>query len=183
MGEAVRVLTVQADRRKQGEDFLAPLLLVRVELVYVERLADDVAHRHAGVERGVGVLEDYLHLAAVGQHVRLYLLLRVKDNLAAVYDFARGRLGQAEQGPARRRLAAAGLPDQAECLALLDEEAHVVHRLDEPAAARGEVLLQVLHLKELLAVVAHASPPSDSAVTSASALPTIAAFCSSQQRP
>ena len=96
MGEAVRVLAVQADRREEGEDFLPPLLLVRVEPVYVQGLADDVAHRHAGVERGVGVLEDYLHLAPVGQHVRLQLLLAVKDKLAVIRYPARRRLGQAQ---------------------------------------------------------------------------------------
>jgi hypothetical protein len=35
------------------------------ELVEADRLGDDVAHLHARVDRGIRVLEDHLHLAAV----------------------------------------------------------------------------------------------------------------------
>ena len=36
----------------------------------IKRLADDLAGRHARVERGVGVLVDHLHAPPVGQHLR-----------------------------------------------------------------------------------------------------------------
>ena len=51
-----------------------------------QRLADDVAGRHARVERRIGILVDHLHLPAVGQHL---LPVEIGDVLAADPDRAR----------------------------------------------------------------------------------------------
>ena len=152
---AVGVLTVQADALEQGDDLVMTLLGVGAQVVDIDALADDVADGHAGVQARVGVLEHDLHTAAVGQHINGDLFLFVKQDLAVVDDGAVGRLIQAQQGAARRGLAAAGLTDQAQRLALADGKAHVVHGLNVllvlAHAAGGEILLQMLYFNEILA--------------------------------
>ena len=126
------VLGVEADELHQLHDALAALLLVFAQLMHVERFADDVLDRHARVERGVRVLEDHLHLLAVGQHVNLDLLAQdglavgvhleaavfvillaaVVDDLAVKDDAAAGGLVQLQQRAADRGLAAAGFADK-----------------------------------------------------------------------
>ena len=155
MRVAVGVLTVQADALEQGDDLVMALLSVGAQVVDVDALADDVADGHAGIQARVGVLEHDLHTAAVGQHINGDLFLFVKQDLAVVDDGAVGRLIQAQQGAARRGLAAAGLTDQAQRLALADGKAHIVHGLNVllvlAHAAGGEILLQMLYFNEILA--------------------------------
>ncbi len=71
-GELVRValgvLGAQADGLEQLEDALLALGL-GADAVDAQRLADDVAHAHARVQRGVRVLEDDLHVAAQALHL------------------------------------------------------------------------------------------------------------------
>src|SRR5205085_513881 len=67
--EAVRVLGAEPDRAQELVDALLALDAARVEPVDLERLADDVAHRHPGVQRRVGILEDDLHLPPVLAHL------------------------------------------------------------------------------------------------------------------
>ena len=121
-----------------------------------QRLADDLAGPLARVERGVGVLEDHLHLAPQRPH----LPPREAGDLAPVEaDRARGRLDQLQDRAAERRLAAARLADQAERLAAPDAEADAVDRADlvdlavdqEPAPDR-EVLDEVGDLEQRGAV-------------------------------
>src|SRR4029079_12806610 len=86
--------------------------------------SDDGVDRLRLLERPDGVLEDDLHppaellevLALLGEHV-----------LAADGRRTRRPRQQLEQGPAERRLAAAGLADQPQDLAAVDLERHVVH--------------------------------------------------------
>jgi hypothetical protein len=131
---------------------LAAKLGPRGEAVELERVADDLPHPLAWVERRIGVLEDHLDLAAD----RAEALPREPDQLlAAELDRARRRLEQLDDGSAERRLAAAGLAHEAEGLALVEGEADVVDGLDardlaveeEPGLDR-EVLDEVLDLKE-----------------------------------
>ena len=116
----------------------------------LERLADDVADRHAGVERGVRVLEDDLDVAAQLAH-RAALLGVDVDPVEG--QLAGGRLLQPHQHPAQSRLAAAGLADDAERLALVELEGDAVDGLDvadrAPQHARLDrvVLDQVLGLR------------------------------------
>src|SRR5450759_3423532 len=60
---ALGVLGAEPDGLEQLEDALLALGL-GADVVDMERLADDVAHAHARVQRGVRVLEDDLHVAA-----------------------------------------------------------------------------------------------------------------------
>src|SRR5439155_6066075 len=75
-------------------------------------------------------------------------------------DPAAGRLEQPGEQPAGRRLAAAGLADQAESLAPGDREVDTVDRLDvrdlaleDDAAGDGEVLPEVGDLEDRLALL------------------------------
>src|SRR4029079_6051566 len=82
--EAVRMLRAQADRAQQLVD-AALAFLSLVELVHPERLGDDLAHRHARVERRVGILENDLQLAADVAHpaaAEARDVLTVEDDLA-----------------------------------------------------------------------------------------------------
>ena len=112
-------------------------------------LADDGARRHARVERAERVLEDHLHLAAEGAHLRLGELRYVR---AAEADGAGGGFHQAHHGARHGGLAAAGFADEAEGLAFVDAEAdaidgmHLADGAAQQALLDGEVLLEVLDL-------------------------------------
>ena len=161
-GELVRVagrlFAGDADRGQQLANALVALLLALAQLVHVNRLGDDIADRHARVQRGVRILEDHLRPAAVLLHGFL------RDRLAVENDLAGGGLVQVQQRAANGRLAAAGLADKAQRLALLDGEGHVVHGLEhrglEEAGGDREILLEVSDLNQRLVFAHHASPPS-----------------------
>ena len=116
----------------------------------VQGLAHDLAHRHAGVEGGAGVLEDDLHLAPVGQHVHGDPVLAVVDGRAVVDDPARCGVIQPDDGAPQRGLAAAGLADEAQGLAPVDGEGDGLDRLHVPGPEHPrlhrEVLAEVLDL-------------------------------------
>ena len=148
---APEVVGAEADRLQQVDDPLLPLAPRLGELVDDEGLADDRAHRHAGVQRRVGVLEDDLHVAP---QVAQRALVEGGDVLVLEPHLARGGLDEAEDAAAGGGLAAARLAHEAERLALQDLHGDVVHRVDagdfarEEAPADGEVLLEILDSKE-----------------------------------
>ena len=115
-----------------------------------ERLADDVAHRHARVQRRVRILEHDLQLTADLAHL---LALVVRDVTTVDDDPSRGRLDQLEDRSSKGRFAAAGLTDQPECLPVRDPEVDTVdgvHLTDgspHEALADGKVLDEVLNLE------------------------------------
>src|SRR6185436_13565730 len=116
------------------------------ELVDADGLADDLAHVHARVQARVRILEDDLHLAAEGAHLRR---AEREDVASVVHDAAVARLDQAEDEAAERALAAAALADEAERLAPADADGDAVDRAEdvlaaEEAAAHGEVLREPL---------------------------------------
>ncbi len=159
---ARRVLGIEADQLHQVQNLLPALRLRLVQMMNVQRLPDDILHRHAGVQRGVRVLKHHLHLTAVVVHVLL------RDLRAVEADGSAGRLVEMQQRPADRRLAAAGLAHEAQRLARTDPEADAVHGLQHRGLAEAgvnrEVFLQVLDLDEILArsffYVAHRSGTS-----------------------
>src|SRR6185369_11682003 len=130
--------------------------LAVTDAVDAHRVADDRADALARVQARVGVLEDHLHLAA--QRPQL-ARAELADPLAVEADVAGGRLEQPHDAAAERRLAAAGLADQAERLALGDAQRDVVHGMHAGDLAREhalpdrEVLLQALDLDERVAVL------------------------------
>ena len=154
------MLGVQADIAHQLQNAVLPLLLAGIELVYVQRLADDIGDRHARVQRGIRILEDHGCLAAEGLNVGLGA-----DGLAVVDDLAGRGLVEVQDGAADRRLAAAGFTDQTERFARMDGEADVIDGLQGLGAQKThidvEVLLQVAYLNDRLSsFVFHASAPS-----------------------
>ena len=106
------------------------------EPVDLQPLADDVADRHARIERGVRILENDLHLAA--HLAQLALRASPADVLPVENHFAAGGLDRAagSRGPTVD-LAAARFADQAERLARADVEATRRRRLSRaPTVAR-----------------------------------------------
>jgi hypothetical protein len=163
-GELVRVAPGVLGQQADDIEELAHALLARglvADLVHVERLGEDLAHRHARVERGIGILEDDLHVAA---HPPQVALAEVGDLLALEAHRAPGRVHQAEHEAAGRRLAAARFAHQRQGLAAGDLEAHVLdgaHHADQPAAddagGDGEMLYEAVDRQDR--DVAHAATP------------------------
>src|SRR6202008_573596 len=111
-GELMRkVLHLVGPEAALLEQLRDALLLLRAgrEPMHDQGLTDDVAGRHAWIERGERVLEHDLHRAAVRPQ---RTLAERCDVLAVQPDRAAGRLDQPKHGARHRRLAAAGFPDQ-----------------------------------------------------------------------
>ena len=127
VGIGVDEALVQTHDPHQLLDLLFAFNLVRIEPEDLEWLGDDVAHRHAGVEGGVGVLEDDLHLLAQGVE-----LLRgdVGNVLTVEIDLAVGGVQKTQHHAAQRAFTAAGLAYHAQGLALRDGEGHVIHGVE-----------------------------------------------------
>ncbi len=85
--------------------------LAELRLEDGQRLGDDVADRHARIERGDRILEDDLHVAARGAHL---LVGKIEKIAALPQDAAFLRFQQPQDGAAERGLAAAGFADDAE---------------------------------------------------------------------
>jgi hypothetical protein len=138
--ELVRVLlhprlgVGDADEREQRDDPLGRLVLVDVGVVGADRLADLVADRQDGVERGHRVLEDHRDLSPTQVSK---LLLRHREQVAAVEggaaarDPARRLRDQAEQRHHGDALARTGLADDADGLTRVDLVADVADRVDD----------------------------------------------------
>ena len=126
-GELVRIVRIWSARKptrsNSSRRASAP---AGCEPVDVERLADDVASRHARVERGERVLEHDLHLRGAAARSALD---EMRDVLRRRTGSARGRLDQTQHAARDGRLAAAGLADQAERLARADRKRDAVHRV------------------------------------------------------
>ena len=170
MRVAVRVARVEADDVEQLADPDAAVA-ARADPVHDQRLADDVADRHPRVERRVRVLEDDLHLAP-----HLAERFRPSSVSSMPSNFTEPEVGfeKLQDAVASRRLARAGLADEAERLAGLDLEADTVDRLhladlalDQKPFLDREVLVEVLDLEDD-AVGAHAGVTSGWRVTARS---------------
>ena len=122
----------------------------RRNAVHLRAKCNRVFDGEARIERGVAVLKHHLHPAAQLPQRQI-----AAELFAVEHDRAGIRLDQADHQPRRRRLAAAGFADDAEHLALVDREAHVIDRAHhaappEQAAAELEVLAQCAHLEQRL---------------------------------
>ena len=172
---AVDVLGVEAHDVEKGRDVADALLPLGHEAVDDERLGDDLADGHARVERGVRVLEDVLHVAA---HRLEFLLLHLGHVVTTEEDGSRGWGREAHDAAAGRRLAAAGLADEAEGLAGIDVKAHVLDGLDllllaaEDARVDGELLGEMLDVKQGFG---HYSSPPFSATSALTGATSVAA--------
>ena len=116
-GELVRIalghVGQQAHGGQQRGDALAVLGAAGRQAVHRQRLADDVAHLHARVERAVRVLVDHLHAAAEGAAARSCAVMSWPSNTM------RPAVTGCMRSTARLvvRLAAAAFADQAQRLA------------------------------------------------------------------
>ena len=133
-GEFVRVAG-DAPRRagRRGRSSSAHALSAlprRADAMHVERLADDGADAVARIERAERILEDDLHVAPAPLHARRAAARRDPRPRTAL----RPRVGSIRRSEraAERGLSAAGFADDAEHLAALEREAHIV---DRPHAA------------------------------------------------
>ena len=128
-GEVTRVpVGMGRFQTDQAHEFTHPIGdVVLGATVVLQRLGQDVVNRHARVERGHRVLEDNLqvlaHRLAVGT-VKSPGVLAQHDNPSILGG------GKFEDRHDRRRLAATGLTDQAERLALLDTKRNAVDGVD-----------------------------------------------------
>src|SRR5258707_12770557 len=162
-GELVRVILhlirPEADLVEQLGNPLALFASGR-QTVNAERLADDIAGRHARVQRSERVLEDDLHRTSMWTQVRL---AEMGDIQAIEPDAATGRLDKAQDGARHRRFAAAGLPDQPESFSDANCEADAVHRMHgadaaaEDAASHRIVFDEVGYLEQS-ARLGHSGP-------------------------
>src|SRR5438132_1585464 len=148
----VQVVRRQPDDLEQLADPLRDVA-ASCQAVHAQRLADDPADAVARVERRERILEDHLHPAAKRAQRALG---EVRDVLAVEDDPAAGRLVEAQDRAADRRLAAAGLPDQTERLAALDRQADAVDGanvadvpVEDDAAADRKPDPQVFELYEI----------------------------------
>src|SRR5215217_800712 len=152
---AVVVLGVEPDDLE--ELLYPPLALAAGAIAYVvglQGLGDDVAHRHAGIQTRVGVLEDDLYVPAHAEHT----LAVVTEYVLAVEDhLALRRFQKAQHEAGEGALAASRLPHKPERLSTTHGEVDAVHSLDVPdralqhASPYGEVHLQVSGLQQILA--------------------------------
>ena len=166
---ARRVLTVQADIAHQLQNAILTLLLGRIELMDIQRLADDIRNRHAGIQRRIRILKHHRSLLAEG----LDIVLR-HDLPAVVVNLTRRGLVKVQDCAADGGLAAAGFADQTQRLARFDGEAHIVHGLEGLGAEQThidiEVFFQVSYIDDRLCVfilVHFSAPPFSSGFSSA----------------
>src|SRR5699024_8477207 len=120
-GELVRVtegmVRVQPDTLQQHLHFTVLVLLRHHTGVDPPRLLDQVLHRHPGIERGVGVLEDHLYVTA---HLTQILASQGQKVPSFEAHTSGGGGHEADDGASQGRLAAPGLSDQTECFTACD---------------------------------------------------------------
>ena len=138
--ELVRVTVVEVGvQTHHPQQLLDPRVLGLAvhDLEVGERLGDDVADRHPGIERGEGILEDHLEMLALLAQA----LAAQPGELDAVEDHpARGGRGELGEHAGERRFAASGLTDQPHRLPGPDLEADAVNGPADGADPDVEVL-------------------------------------------
>src|SRR6266849_8346288 len=143
---AVVEIGVEADDLQQLLHALVALATAH-DAEVVQGLGDDVADRHARVQRRERVLEDHLQLPAV---LAQLLAAQLGQLYVAEEDLARGRRNQLRHQPRQRRLSASGLADEAQRLALADLKAAAVDSVHGGPDAGREVLHGVLDANQHL---------------------------------
>ncbi len=142
---------VEPDNLEQFAHPALPLPAV-ADVVDFQRLRDDRPDRQPGVQAGVRILEDNLHVPPTASQLRGG---RLRQVLAFEIDGALGWLVELEDGPTGGALAATRLAHEAQRLASLDREADVVHRPNPADASLHDAMrhrkvhLEVLHPHEV----------------------------------
>ncbi len=180
-GELVRVGVVA-----RGRDAHHPQRLQRPSLdlgladrlvVRLQGLGEVLADPHQRVQPGQRLLEDHAQVAPAHGVLLLRLELEHVDAAEPELPVARAALGQQpDQAAAERGLAAAGLADQSEDLALPDVEAHAVDRAHR--AALGAVPdAQVARLQHRLPRDPRPARPAPRRCRSSGGLPLARGLC------
>jgi len=137
----------------------APLGLAAAHAVDLHRLHQDLAHREARIERGIGILEHDLDAPLVG----VRRLRRQRQQVPALEQHcAAGGLVQPHKQQAHRGLAGPGFADHPERLALGQLERSALHGLQlapsEEPVAEIEALGEAARLENDRLVAAQAAP-------------------------
>jgi len=106
-GELVRKAADERGIEADAQEQLCHILLLLAlpdQAMNHRRLADDIGHAHARIERGIGILENHLDLEL---DRALILHGQLRNRLAAPQARAGGRLEQADGEAPERGLAAA----------------------------------------------------------------------------
>src|SRR4051812_18594334 len=93
----------------------------------LNRLANNIANRHAWIERCIGILEDHLHVTTNSTHLpttQLGQIPTLENHLAGC------RLVQLKNRPPGSRFSASRLTHQAERLTTFDGHVDTIDRLD-----------------------------------------------------
>ncbi len=158
--EALATVARDADRLEQLRH-AGPRHAAGRAVVDLERLDDLRTDRLHGVERVHRALEDDRE---VGPAVGADRLLAAGQDVGAVQEHAAGdrcaRRQQAEQTEHRRGLAAAGLPDEAEPLPLVQRKAHPLDGVQLAAVAEVEPDVQILELEQRAHTASELRPTS-----------------------
>jgi hypothetical protein len=104
----------------------------------IQRLTNDVLHRHARIQRAERVLKN--HLESPPPRAK-FATAHLCDVLAFEPDAARRRHDESHDGTPQRGLAATAFAHQSERFAGREAEAHVIHRFHQSQAAAEHALL------------------------------------------
>ena len=120
------IILAQADLFQQFDNALLAIIALG-DVMDLHAFADDLADAHARVERGVGVLEDDLHLAPQIAH-----RVGIERGYVGAFeiDAARSGFEQPDHEAPEGRLAAARFTHQPQRFPVLDFERYVVDRPD-----------------------------------------------------
>ena len=144
-----RLRGMEADGLHDPDRLRAPARSADVRPVQLDRAHEAVRDPVGGVDRGVRILEDHRHVAAVGEPVTPPA--QRADRLALEPDLTGIRRVDQGQQPGDRALAAAALTDQRDDLPAPDAEADVVDRVQRllrPEAGQAELPGNVVHLEQ-----------------------------------
>ena len=121
------------------------LLRLCVTAADAQRLSDRVLYGESGIERGCGILKDFLHPAALCTE---RCFIAPVERFAAEQHLSGRRRQKAERRIGEGRLAAAAFADKSESLTFTDRQRHVGHRLHIPPFGKKRRFLQwEMHMK------------------------------------
>ena len=137
--------SIRFDCRMYRQDIqgsMAHAAMLSAQNIITQSDADQLIDGLSGVQRGIGILEDQLHILAGKAQL---LLVHLIDVLALEQDLTGGGLYQTQNGTAGSGLAAAGLTNQTQGLTLFDGKADVIHSVEHTALG-GKMFGQILDL-------------------------------------
>ena len=138
------VILIQSDAVEQLQNkFLS--LFARFKVMDIQRLADNIGHRHSCIQRGIRILKDHLHLFPIRHK---FFRRELCNILAVIANGAARRLIKADQRSSGRGLSASRLAHKAKCLFLIDGKGNVIHRFHiRCLAAEHTVYLLKVHFQ------------------------------------